>query len=259
MAVEKASRNPARAQRTLEDRLGYTFHDPRLMELALTHSSVAYEQADVGNGIADNERMEFLGDAVLSLAVTEHIFRKFDALEEGDLTRLRAQIVSRHNLHRVAHSMALGEFLRLGKGEERSGGRAKSALLADALEALIAAVYLDGGLDAAVAIVRHLMLGAEVDRLAEAVVTGETEDSKSGLQELLQRRGLGHPDYRTILEEGPAHDRRFVVEVAVCDAAGGRQALATGEGTRKKSAEQHAAREALARLARESNEPGALP
>jgi ribonuclease-3 len=257
MAIEADAKIPARGPCALEARIGYAFRDCGLMELALTHSSVAYEQTDGGARPADNERMEFLGDAVLSLAVTEYIFRRFQALAEGDLTRLRAQIVSRDNLHRVARSIALGEFLRLGKGEERTGGRAKSALLADAVEALIAAIYLDGGLKPAVATVKRLVLGPEIDRLAEAVLLGETEDSKSSLQEHLQRQGLGHPDYRTILEEGPAHDRRFVVEVAACDAAGLRRPLATGTGTRKKSAEQQAARQALALLAREPGEPGA--
>jgi ribonuclease-3 len=258
MAVEKTPRGPAPGPRALENRLGYTFRDGRLMELALTHSSVAYEQADDGEKPSDNERLEFLGDAVLALTATEYIFRRFDGMKEGDLTRLRAQIVSRQNLHRVAQSIELGEFLRLGKGEERSGGREKSALLADALEALIAAVYLDGGLDAAAAAVERLLLGPEVDAFAAAVRSGETEDCKSSLQELLQRRGLGHPDYRTILEEGPAHDRRFVIEVAICEADGSRRSLATGEGTRKKSAEQDAARQALAFLSREPVQRGAL-
>lgn len=257
MAIEADAKTAVRGQGALEARIGYAFRDCGLMELALTHSSVAYEQTDGGDRPADNERMEFLGDAVLSLAVTEYIFRRFQALSEGDLTRLRAQIVSRDNLLRVAQSIALGEFLRLGKGEERSGGRAKSALLADALEALIAAIYLDGGLEPAVAAVERLVLGPEIDRLAEAVLLGETEDFKSTLQEHLQRHGLGHPIYRTILEDGPAHDRRFVVEVTTCDAAGSRRSLATGEGTRKKSAEQQAARQALARLAQETAEPEA--
>jgi ribonuclease-3 len=257
MAIETGRKHPEAGLAALEESLNYTFRDRSLLELALTHSSVAYEQNRGGAPSSSNERLEFLGDAVLSLAVTEYIFHRFDSLNEGGLTRLRARIVGRENLHRAAQSISLGEFLRLGKGEERSGGRRKSALLADALEALIAAVYLDGGIAPAAATVRHLFLGPETGRLAEDVARGATGDFKTRLQEYLQKRGLGHPEYSTVSQEGPPHDRRFVVEVSAHDASGGRRPLATGEGGRKKSAEQQAAHRALAVLDTDSGGHGA--
>lgn len=230
----------------------YRFKNPSLLTLALTHSSLAYESN--GEGVAqvgaDNEQLEFIGDAVLGLVVAEELYRRFPALREGDLTRLRASLVSSRNLAQVASRIELGPMLRLGRGEEHSGGHQKPALLANALEAVIAAMYLDGGLAPARDFIhRHIVEPAEA---GIAGVLGSAEpfagavgDYKSALQERLQASGAGQPRYFLTDQSGPDHQKRFRVEVRVSDGAVGYLALAAAEGSTKKSAEQEAARLAL--------------
>jgi ribonuclease-3 len=221
----------------LQQTLGVVFKEPALLRQALVHSSYINENpADVPG---HNERLEFLGDAVLGLIVAEELYTAFPVLSEGELTRLRANLVRRDTLARVARSIGLGDFLYLGKGEEAGGGRGKSTNLAGALEAVIAAVYLDGGLKAARDMVARLF-AAEWPKLSgpEAVI-----DYKSKLQELVQSRFQRTPEYRLVSETGPHHDRTFTVEVSVNDAVQGR-----GSGKSKKLAETEAARAALERL-----------
>jgi ribonuclease-3 len=221
----------------LQARIGYTFRDPGLLEHALTHKSRAAE--DATGGVADNESLEFLGDAVLGLVVADILFEQYPNYTEGQKSKVKAAVVSTQSLARRAEEIQLGEHLILGRGEEKTGGRFKQALLADAYEALIAAIYLDGGLDAA-----KTFLGRE---LKEAIDAGVAQtfapDYKSALQERLQ--GLGHPlpEYRLSGSEGPDHRKTFSIEVVVNG-----EVLGTAMGRAKKEAEQEAARLALARL-----------
>jgi len=242
----------------------YTFKDPALLILALTHSSLAYESnPDVPPG-ADNEQLEFIGDAVLGLLVAEALFRRFPASREGDLTRMRASLVSSRNLAQVAQRIELGPMLRLGRGEEHSGGQRKPALLANALEAVIAALYLDGGLAPARAFIdRHIIAPAEPS-LASVLdspvpFAGAIGDYKSALQERLQATGLGPPRYILTAQSGPDHQKRFSIEVRIGDAdsEAGTITLAQAEGTSKKLAQQEAARLAFAGLLAAS--PSASP
>lgn len=235
----------------LQQLLDYQFHHPAMLDLALTHSSVAYELQGEHRPYDDNEQLEFLGDAVLGLIVTEQLFRSYPEFSEGPLTRLRAHFVSRQHLGRVAQKMGLGEYLRLGKGEEKSGGRRKTAILANAVEAVIAAVYLDGGLEPAARVVRAWMLDEKLETLVAAARSGEdVGDHKSMLQEYFQAHGLGQPIYAVTAENGPDHHKNFVVAVKQGEHAGVEQVLASATGTRKKHAEQEAARLALEGLRR---------
>jgi ribonuclease-3 len=234
---------------------GYTFKDPSLLTLALTHSSLAYENNPDGTREpgTDNEQLEFIGDAVLGLAVAEELYRRFPASREGDLTRLRASLVSSRNLAKVALHMQLGPMLRLGRGEEHSGGQKKPALLANGLEAVIAAMYLDGGLAPAREFIhRYIIQPAEADLVGVLDSTepfsGAVGDYKSALQERLQAAGAGQPKYVLIDQTGPDHKKRFRIEVRVADRAGGYLTLAEAEDTTKKLAQQEAARRALASL-----------
>jgi len=246
---------------TLESALGYRFERPELLTHALTHRSLAYEQAmDSSHDAAlvdrtDNERLEFLGDAVLGLVVAEGLFQSHPDWSEGELTRLRAQLVSRRNMALVAQAIGLGEHLLLGKGEERSGGRKKSAILANAMEAVIAAMYLDAGpaagLQGALQPVRNFagryIFDSSADALARDLRSGAAlGDHKSALQEHLQATRASVPVYRVESESGPDHRKRFQVEVRVRNAYDdlGEQ-LAIGIGSTKKKAEQEAARRAL--------------
>jgi ribonuclease-3 len=230
----------------LQEMLAYRFGNLDLLELAVTHSSVAYEEQAERSAEDDNERLEFLGDAVLGMIVTEHLFRACPELTEGPLTRLRAQLVSRQYLGQVGHSMSLGEYLRLGKGEEKSGGRRKSAILANAVEAVLAALYLDGGMEPATRFVRDWLLRDKLDVLVSAARAGEdVGDYKSALQEYFQAHGLGQPHYAVTAEAGPDHRKSFVVAVKRVVPTGLEDTLASATGTRKKSAEQEAARLAL--------------
>ena len=237
----------------------HVFQRPDLLTWALTHRSLAYETNPdtLPDPAADNEQLEFVGDAVLGLAVAESLFRRFPSSREGELTRLRASLVSRRHLGEVAARIDLGSLLRLGRGEEQSGGRKKPALLANALEAVIAALYLDGGLDAARAFIeKHIIEPALPDlHLAldgSKTFSGAIGDHKSALQEHLQATGAGQPQYVLTDQSGPDHQKRFRVEVRVDDKSGGSRALAESEGTTKKQAQQAAARLAFERLIAEA-------
>ena len=227
----------------LEERIGYHFRDIGLLEHALTHRSRAHE--DASGGVIDNESLEFLGDAVLGFVIADMLFQRYPSHSEGYKSKVKASIVSAASLTRLAADIDLGRYVLLGRGEEKTGGRRKHAILADGFEALIAAIYLDGGIDAArefiVSLFGPLLTGAG-DQAAEASFT---EDWKSALQEALQKAGLGLPQYRLASAEGPDHRKRFDVEVVVGGEVWGR---ATGRS--KKDAEQHAAREASDRLSR---------
>ncbi|MGB6305094.1 MAG: ribonuclease III [Acidobacteriaceae bacterium] len=232
----------------LQQLLGYQFRDPALLNLALTHSSVAYEEQTEQELREDNEQLEFLGDAVLGLVVTEHLYRMYPEFSEGAWTRLRSQFVSRPHLASVALSIGLGDFLRLGKGEEKSGGRKKPAILANAVESVIAAVYLDGGMESAVRLIRTWLLDETMEAVVEAARAGEVGDYKSMLQEYSQAHGLGQPRYQLTSETGPDHRKSFAVEVKFLDLSANETTLASATGTRKKHAEQEAARLALQQL-----------
>jgi len=223
----------------IETRVGYRFKDRGLLEHALTHKSRAAE--DVSGGVADNESLEFLGDAVLGLVVADVLFRQYPTYDEGQKSKIKASVVSTAALARQAEEIRLGEHLILGRGEEKTGGRFKQALLADAYEALIAAIYLDGGLEAADAFLRRELKGA-IDAGATEDFVGQ--DYKSALQERVQALGRSLPEYRIAGEAGPDHRKVFSVEVVV-----GGEVLGTASGKAKKEAEQEAARLALAKLA----------
>ena len=234
---------------------GHRFERPELLTWALTHRSLVYETKPetLPDPAADNEQLEFVGDAVLGLTVAESLFHRFPNSREGELTRLRASLVSRRHLSSVAADIGLGAMLRLGRGEEQSGGRKKPALLANALEAVIAALYLDGGLPAARAFIEKHIVEPAVPELKLAIKAGDTfsgaiGDHKSALQEHLQASGSGQPQYVLTAQSGPDHQKRFRVEVRVEDGSGGTIALAESEGTTKKQAQQEAARLAFARL-----------
>jgi ribonuclease-3 len=222
----------------LEQRIGYRFRDPGLLEHALTHRSSVHE--DVSGGVFDNESLEFLGDAVLGFAIADMLFREFPQHNEGQKSKMKAWLVSEPSLAQLATDLGLGEFLILGRGEEKSGGRRKQALVADSFEALIAAIYLDGGIEPA----REFIARRFRPDINEAKQTGDeaayTSDYKSALQERLQSKERGLPDYRLVGETGPAHRKRFEVEVWVDGAP-----MARGDGRSKKRAEQEAARLAL--------------
>jgi ribonuclease-3 len=225
----------------LEQRIGYRFRDRGLLEHALTHRSRVHE--DASGGVFDNESMEFLGDSVLGFLVADLLFREFPQHNEGQKSKLKASIVSAAALARLGDRLDLGAFLILGRGEEKTGGRKKAALIADGFEALIAAIYLDGGIEPA----RDFVQRQFADLIEEAHRTGAaasfTEDYKSALQEWLQQHDRGLPAYRLAAEAGPAHRRRFEVEVLVEQEVVGR-----GEGRSKKDAAQQAARAALTQL-----------
>jgi ribonuclease-3 len=222
----------------LQTRIGYRFRDRGLLEHALTHKSRAAE--DVSGGVIDNESLEFLGDAVLGLVVADALFRQYPTSTEGQKSKVKAAVVSTQSLARHAEQIRLGDHLILGRGEEKTGGRFKQALLADGYEALIAAIYLDGGLDAAAEFLRR--------ELKEAIDAGTAQtyarDYKSALQERLQALGHGLPDYRIAGEAGPDHRKQFSIEV-VCRG----EVLGAATGKAKKEAEQEAARIALEKLA----------
>ena len=249
----------------VEHLLGYSFHKKSLLTLALTHSSLAYEnaaehahEADKGakgkntheNGPAsDNEQLEFLGDAVLGLLVANSLYSRYPELNEGELTRLRANLVSRRHLGQVGSSLDLGNHILLGKGEERSGGRKKAALMANCMEALMGALYLDGGLEAAEGFVERTVVAPFAGDLRQKLRRdGVIGDHKSALQELLQAQKSGTPEYVVRGESGPDHRKRFLVEVRVADQPLRARALARGIGTTKKKAEQEAARRAFEKL-----------
>lgn len=215
-----------------EKLLDYKFRDIALLERALTHSSYANECKD---GRSNNERMEFLGDSVLSLVVSDHIFRSYTDRPEGELTKLRASLVCERSLAAYAREIKLGDFIRLGRGEKQSGGDKRDSILSDAFEAVIAAIYLDGGLESAR---KHIMRFISSD-LSDGVADSFT-DYKTVLQELVQRSHGGKITYVLVGEEGPDHNKNFTVEARVDD-----RVVGVGNGHSKKRAEQHAAQQAL--------------
>ncbi len=219
--------------RALQERLGYAFRDPTLLENALTHSSYANERRG-----HSNERLEFLGDSVLGMVTAEKLYHTFPDLPEGRLSRLRAELVCEQALHAVALDLRLGDYLRLGKGEEHSGGRTRPSILADAVEAIIAAMFLDGGLQPAKNfILSHILAGLEAGEMHHVA------DYKTELQEQVQKKADQHLRYELVGESGPDHRKQFVMAVYLNDAEIGR-----GEGRSKKEAEQAAARAALQSL-----------
>jgi ribonuclease-3 len=222
----------------LETRIGYRFRDRDLLEHALTHTSHAHE--DASGAVADNESLEFLGDAVLGFAVADMLFQAFPQHDEGQKSKMKAALVSTASLAELAERLNLGACLMLGRGEEKTGGRRKQALIANAFEALVAAIYLDGGIERARSFLAEQFAGALSD-LSES--GGPREDHKSALQEYVQSRVLPLPEYRVVKESGPDHAKLFTVSVSVEG-----QELGTAEGRSKKEAEQEAARLALARL-----------
>ncbi len=217
--------------RELEAVLKYTFTDTTLLRLAMTHSSYAHEYLD--DPTFYNERLEFLGDAVLELATSRMLYLTTPA-QEGDLSRRRASIVCEPSLAFVAEALGLGRFLYLSRGEDKNGGRRRKSILSDFVEALIGAIYLDGGYDAA-----RTFIEREIFSRIDAIDTHTERDYKTLLQEKVQAVGLS-PDYTLIREDGPPHDRRFTMEVSVNG-----QTVGQGTGRTKKAAEQHAARQAL--------------
>lgn len=219
----------------LEDRLGLAFRNRHLLVQALRHSSYAHENPEHG---PSNEQLEFLGDAVLALTVSHLLLRAFPHSPEGELSRRRAALVNTRTLAAVARRLRLGDFLWLGKGEERQGGRRKASLLADALEAVLAAVYLDQGLQAAARLV-ETWLGPLLAAQREL----DLQDAKTLLQEWVQARGQAPPEYVVLEESGPSHARIFRVALRL-----GGETVAEGSGASKKAAEQEAARRALAVL-----------
>jgi len=251
------------ATERLEGLLGHTFRSPGLLEQALTHSSwfaenpgprvASSDGADssaaggqvpaLANG--DNEKLEYLGDAVLTLIVSESLLRAFPGWREGQLSKARASLVNANALTEASRRLGIGDRLRLGRGEEKTGGREKSSLLADAYEAVVAAIYLDGGLDAARAFVERSLLETAVlqrmDQLGEL-------DHKSRLQEMIHAHGWASPEYRVVSESGPDHKKVFEVEVRVAG-----HASAFGTGMNKKEAEQAAAREVITQLSEQSD------
>ena len=228
-------------QAVLEKALGYTFRDPELLERALTHKSKIYEKSQDGSTATDNEQLEFLGDAILGFVVSECLVRRFGSYPEGRLSKLKAHLVSAARLYEVARELHLGEYLYLGRGEEMSGGREKKALLSDAAEALIAALYLDAGLDQARRFIESRVVGD-----FEAADDGSTDnvtDYKSALQEMAQTLKLPPPRYVVAGEEGPEHSKTFTVEVRL-----GKEWISQAQGLSKKSAGQRAAQQILAQL-----------
>jgi len=230
---------PSADLQELEAKLGHTFRDRDLLVRALTHKSFTSESPSRETHL-DNEQLEFFGDSILGFIVSEILVREFATLPEGQLSRAKSYLVSARWLHRVAQALSLGDFLQLGRGEEHSGGRLKSSLLSNAIEALIAALYLDGGMDAARVFVEKNIYSAE---LLETAHAGEHTNFKGELWERAGAEKLPRPEYRVTETTGPAHAPSFVVEVTV-----GRLFRGTGNGPSKKAAEQNAARDLLASM-----------
>jgi ribonuclease-3 len=233
--------------RQLEEKLGVRFKNRALLEQALTHSSAVPELRtgkedgkENSAGIGDNERLEFLGDAVLDLLASEYLLENFPGWSEGQLSKSRARLVNARSLELAARRLGIGEHLRLGRGEEKTGGREKPALLADGFEAVVAAVFLDAGLETAGELLRRVLFDQAVEERGERIAES---DRKSALQELLQRSGRSPAEYHLAGETGPDHRKVFRVEVW----ADG-NCLGSGEGRTKKEAEQKAARNALLQL-----------
>ena len=224
-----------------QDRLGFRFRDEGLLRVALTHPSVAHES---GGPVEHNQRLEFLGDAVLQLVLTRELYEKFPAFDEGPLTKARAKLVNRRTLAEHARALGLGAHLILGRGEETHGGRERPSTLADAFEALLGAIFLDGGFDAA----REFTLREFGGAFSKVSVLPTIENPKGELQELLQARSPEAPEYRVVSATGPDHDRVFE-----CTVHHGGVELARGSGKSKKAAESDAALAALKKLREEKS------
>lgn len=224
--------------RSLEDNLNYKFNNRKLLALAMTHSSYANEYK---MGIVENnERLEFLGDAILSLVVSQYLYKKYPNHPEGELTKIRAKVVCESSLAYAAKKIEIGKFLLLGKGEEATGGRVRESILADAAEAMVGAVYMDSDFETANSI---LLSNFESD-IVHAVAKGDLFiDFKTELQEMVQKKGKSTMEYVVVKEEGPDHDKRFYIDVIVNN-----ESIGSGRGRNKKDAEQMAAKEALIRL-----------
>lgn len=222
----------------LQEVIGFPFDDDSLLREALVHRSYLNENPSFPS--ADNQRLEFLGDALLDFVAGDYLYRRYPKMREGELTSLRAALVKEETLARFAQALGLGRYLYLGRGEEESGGRERPSLLADAFEALVGALYLDGGLKPAESFILRF-LEPETEQI---VAQGELRDYKSLFQEEAQRRFQSTPLYRTIDERGPDHNKVFTVEVLIEEKLCGR-----GEGTTKQAAEQEAARQALEKIA----------
>jgi ribonuclease III len=234
------------APREFEERLGYRFHRKELLLRALTHSSYAHE---IAGGGSDNEPLEFLGDALLGCLISERLFLTFPGLDEGHLSRYKASLVNAEILAAKARRLSVGAYLLLGRTAEKVGARTKGSLLSDAFEALVAAIYLDGGFDPARAFLDRLF-AADIQKLIRAGVPDE-RDAKTHLQELLQSRGLSTPRYQILKESGPAHRRNFLVGVLLEG-----KLLAQGRGRTRKAAEQAAARKVLQELRESAGKTG---
>lgn len=219
-----------------QERIGYSFDNEKLLYQAFTHSSYVNEHRK--KPYEDNERLEFLGDAVLELTISQFLFKKYPLMSEGELTKLRAAIVCEPSLVSFANSLSFGSLILLGKGEEMTGGRARPALLADVFEAFIGALYLDQGLHTVVRFLDEFV----IPKINEGAFS-HVMDFKSQLQELVQRDTKGTLEYKILLEKGPAHNREFVSVVSLNG-----ETYGTGSGKSKKEAEQHAAQEALSKL-----------
>ena len=228
----------------LQHDLGYTFKDTQLLIQALTHSSHANEK---NTGIRDNEQLEFLGDSVLGFLVSDFLYRAHPHLTEGQLSKLKGFFVSSANLVKYAERVRLGEYLQLGKGEEKTGGRTKQALLVDALEAVLGAIYLDGGIEEARRVVLPFF-EPQIEDVGDA--DRQLKDFKTELQEQLQAKHLGRADYILASEAGPDHQKLFTVEVIIDG-----ESAARGVGLTKKAAEQAAAQQALERVWARQEEP----
>lgn len=236
MKEEVKKRKDSEAMKTLEEKISYAFRDRTLLENALTHSSYANEHRE--KGMPSNERLEFLGDSILGLVVADHLYRNYPTLPEGDLTRLRASLVCEGSLVEVAKALNLGGYLKLGRGEESGGGRTRPSIQADAVEAMLAAVYLDGGIGQARKLIHALILDGEPQKKVNA-----GRDYKTALQEYIQRESGHTLAYRLIGESGPDHAKTFEMEVLLNG-----EPVGAGEGRSKKEAEQAAAKAALAKL-----------
>jgi ribonuclease-3 len=240
--------------RELEGTLEHVFHRRELLEQALTHSSLARELESQGTAegdavrVPDNEQMEFLGDAVLGFVTSQALFERYPEFQEGQLSKLRAHLVSEKHLIRAAKKLKIGRYLRLGRGEEKSGGRKKITLQVDSLEAVLAAMYLDAGLDKTRALILQLIVEPELKRLKKHVAQGlPLTDYKSALQEALHTAGRAQPHYVLVKEEGPQHRKMFTIEARIHPREDHDQAeyISRGEGSTKKAAEQDAAKQAL--------------
>ncbi len=240
----------------LEEAVGHRFQRPELLQQALTHSSYAREAESQTNGADpdhpashDNEQLEFLGDAVLSFVISQELFARFPEYGEGELSKLRAHIVSERELSRPARQLEIGSYLRFGRGEEKSGGRGKTPLLVDALEAVIAALYLDAGIEPAHRFIVECILEPELNHLRE-LGGGRLPimDYKSALQEAAHSLGRPQPRYSVVHEQGPEHRKLFTVEVHIGGPNASPGFTCRAEGNSKKSAEQKAAQQAFERL-----------